>query len=157
MKQKDNIEFYQATAISCQIQWERVESIALPSFCFNHGFIATRNDGKTGQTEAYTYDNLDRLTSYTVNGATATTFDYNSIGNITSNSRVGTYSYGNSKPHAVTGIAGNAACPIPASQCDVSYNLHNKPASIAENGYRITLDYDAAGMRDDTPVIIKAM
>ncbi len=113
----------------------------------SRGFIATRTDGKTGQSEAYTYDNLDRLTSYTVNGATAATFAYNSIGNITSNSRVGSYSYGSSRPNAVTGITGNAACPIPASQCDVCYNFRNKPSSIAEGGYRITFDYNAEGTR----------
>lgn len=113
----------------------------------DRGFIASRSDSKVNQTETYTYDNLDRLTSYTVNGIVAASFTYSNTGNINTNSKVGTYSYSNNKPHAVTGIAGNIACPISASQCDVTYNLRNRPSVIAENGYSITLDYDAAGMR----------
>lgn len=116
----------------------------------DRGFIDSRTDAKVNQSETYTYDNLDRLTSYTVNGTTAASFTYGNTGNILTNSKVGTYSYGNSKPHAVTDIAGNSSCPISASQCDVTYNLRNKPTAIAENGYRITLDYDAAGMRRHT-------
>lgn len=113
----------------------------------NKGFIASRTDSKVNQTETYSYDNLDRLISYAINGVVAASFTYANSGNISTNSKVGTYSYSNNKPHAVTGIAGNIACPISASQCDVSYNLRNKPTCISENGYSITLDYDAAGMR----------
>ncbi|KWW24032.1 MAG: NHL/RHS/YD repeat-containing protein, partial [bacterium F082] len=116
----------------------------------DRGFIDSRTDAKVNQSETYTYDNLDRLTSYTVNGTTAASFTYGNTGNILTNSKVGTYSYGNSKPHAVSDIACNSSCPISASQCDVTYNLRNKPTAIAENGYRITLDYDAAGMRRHT-------
>ncbi len=111
------------------------------------GFIASRTDAKVNQSESYTYDNLDRLTAYSVNSTTAASFTYGNTGNILTNSKVGTYSYGSSKPHAVTSIAGNAACPIPASQCDVSYNFRNKPSSIAEGGHRITFDYNAEGTR----------
>jgi len=113
----------------------------------DRGFIGSRSDAKVSQSETYTYDDLDRLTSYTVNGVTAASFTYGNTGNILTNSKVGTYSYGNSKPHAVTGIHGDYTCPISTSQCDVTYNLRNKPASIAENGYSITFDYNAAGMR----------
>lgn len=113
----------------------------------DRGFIQSRADAKVNQSEAYTYDNLDRLVSYTVNGTTAASYTYGNTGNILTNSKVGTYSYGNSKPHAVTGIQGDYTCPISTSQCDVTYNLRNKPASIAENGYSITFDYNAAGMR----------
>lgn len=116
----------------------------------SRGFVVSRTDTKVSQTETYNYDNLDRLVSYNVNGIGAASFSYTNSGNIQYNSRVGSYSYGNSKPHAVTGISGNMACPISASQCDVTYNLRNKPSTIAENGYSITLDYDAAGMRRHT-------
>lgn len=116
----------------------------------SRGFIVSRTDTKVSQTETYNYDNLDRLVSYNVNGIGAASFSYTNSGNIQYNSRVGSYSYGNSKPHAVTGISGNMACPISASQCDVTYNLRNKPSTITENGYSITLDYDAAGMRRHT-------
>ncbi len=121
------------------------------SYTYNdRGFIASRSDAKVNQTESYYYDNLDRLTSYKVNGTTAASYTYGNTGNMLTNSRVGAYSYGADKPHAVTGITGNIACPISASQCDVTYNLRNKPSSIIENGNRIAIDYDAAGMRRHT-------
>ena len=41
---------------------------------------------------------------------------------------------------------------IPPSQCDVTYNLRNRPESLYENGYNVTLDYDASGMRRHTQI-----
>lgn len=51
-------------------------------------------DAGTGHEEAYSYDALDRLASYTVNGVTAASFTYDGTGNIVAHSRVGSYSYG---------------------------------------------------------------
>ena len=116
----------------------------------DRGFIASRTDTKVNQTESYYYDELDRLESYTVNGVTAGSFGYDHAGNILTNSKVGTYLYGSNRPHAVNDIEGSASCPIPSWQCNTSYNLRNRPASISENGYSITLDYSADGMRRNT-------
>ena len=116
----------------------------------DRGFIASRTDTKVNQTESYYYDELDRLESYTVNGVTAGSFGYDHAGNILTNSKVGTYLYGSNRPHAVNDIEGSASCPIPSWQCNTSYNLRNRPASISENGYSITLDYGADGMRRNT-------
>lgn len=56
----------------------------------------------------YTYDELDRLTRAT--NTTSSTYDqtlsYDAIGNITSNSRLGTYTYG-ARPHAPTAAGSN--------------------------------------------------
>ena len=55
------------------------------------------------------YDALNRLTSAQIVGASAKTTDYDSIGNITSKSDVGTYAYpttGSPLPHAVSSITG---------------------------------------------------
>ena len=121
------------------------------SYTYNaRGFIDTRTDAKVNQSESYFYDKLDRLESYKVNGTTAASFLYEPTGNIHTHSKVGTYSYDENKTHAVVGIVGNSSCPIPASECDVNYNFRDRPTSIAENGYSITLDYDAAGMRRHT-------
>ena len=116
----------------------------------DRGFIASRTDTKVNQTESYYYDELDRLESYTVNGVTAGSIGYDHAGNILTNSKVGTYRYGSNRPHAVNDIEGSASCPIPSWQCNTSYNLRNRPASISENGYSITLDYSADGMRRNT-------
>ena len=114
------------------------------------GFIATRTEANASQSEAYAYDVLDRLASYTVNGLNTASFTYDGTGNIATNSKVGAYSYGDAGPHAVTGLAGGFACPVPNAQCDVTYGLWNRPTRITESGYDITLDYGADGVRRHT-------
>ena len=76
--------------------------------------------------------------------------DYDFKGNIDAKTGVGSYSYGDAGPHAVTGLAGVIGCPVPNATCDVSYGLWNRPVSIAENGYGVSLDYGADGMRRHT-------
>ena len=49
------------------------------------GFIQSRADSIAMQCETYTYDNLDRLSSYTVNGTQTLAFGYSPNGNITYN------------------------------------------------------------------------
>jgi RHS repeat-associated protein len=62
--------------------------------------LTQRQDIVSGETEDFTYDFLDRLTS--VSGPYTESYEYDKIGNITS--RNGTaYTYGN-QPHAVTGV-----------------------------------------------------
>ena len=114
------------------------------------GFIHTRSDANINQTETYFYDELDRLASYQVNGVSAGRFEYDRTGNITSNSKVGDYSYNGSQPHAVNRITGISACPIPSTSCAVDYGLWNRPTSITENNHGITFDYGADGMRRNT-------
>lgn len=87
----------------------------------------------------YHYDNLDRLTAFTVAKTDGTLTDphttsFANNGNILSNSHVGTYSYGNNRPHAVVGITLDSAYTnaISAAQCDVHYNLFNQPDTITE-------------------------
>ena len=114
------------------------------------GFVATRAEANAGQTEAYAYDALDRLVSHTVNGVAAATLTYDGTGNIDAKTGVGSYSYGDAGPHAVTGLAGVIGCPVPNAACDVSYGLWNRPVSIAENGHGVSLDYGADGQRRHT-------
>ena len=84
--------------------------------------------------------------------ATGGSFSYYDNGNIHTSSRVGTYSYGTGRPHAVTSITSGIRPAMPSSPCDVTYNLRNRPATLSENGYNIALDYDASGMRRHTVV-----
>jgi RHS repeat-associated protein len=118
----------------------------------SRGFISTKTDVKVIQSESYFYDELDRLDSCWVNGVTAGVFTYSNSGNITANSNVGSYIYNTDRPHAVIGITSGLRPAIPSSQCDVTYNLLNRPATLSENGYSITLDYDASGMRRHTEI-----
>ncbi len=53
-------------------------------------------------TETFTYDTLNRLTEAQVAGRSAQTVTYDALGNITNKSDVGAYTYGSTRPHAVT-------------------------------------------------------
>ena len=52
--------------------------------------------------QAFYYDALNRLTTATSPAYSTINLTYDHIGNILTNSRVGTYAYGTSKPHAAT-------------------------------------------------------
>ncbi len=69
------------------------------------------------QYQRFTYDALDRVISATVTGALTGTYNhsytYNAIGNLTSTSRLGNYTYPASgptsvRPHAVTSAGSNS-------------------------------------------------
>jgi YD repeat-containing protein len=69
------------------------------------GNLLSRQDNAQGLTEAFGYDLVYRLQSVQRNGVSTLTMAYNSIGNITSKSDVGSYTYpapGAARPHAVT-------------------------------------------------------
>ncbi len=71
------------------------------------GLVKTMTQGTpTPATLNYTYDDLDRLTG--VSGAQTQTFTYDALGNMTSNSLVGSYTYGDAAhKHAVTRAGAN--------------------------------------------------
>ncbi|MYM90165.1 hypothetical protein GTP91_23705 [Rugamonas sp. FT82W] len=74
------------------------------------GNMLSRNDANQNLAETFLYDTLNRLTSNTVNssgaGLVTQSYGYDSIGNITSRSDMGAYTYGpvNARPHAVDHI-----------------------------------------------------
>ena len=77
----------------------------------NLGYLNTRQElsGTKNLSETFEYDNLNRLTSYQIVGQGATIVQNDGLGNITSKSDVGTYSYNyTAKPHAVTAAGGEA-------------------------------------------------
>ena len=125
------------------------------------GNITTLTDSFNSITHTYTYDNLDRLVSAvgTGQGSYSQTYGYDRIGNISSKSDVGSYSYtyGN-KPHAVR-TAGSVALQYDACgnmtqkaaggiTLDMTWNEKNKPSLIRRNGTDyIRLTYDGDGVR----------
>ena len=58
----------------------------------------------------------------------------------TNNGFVGSqaYTYGGDQPHAVTGVTSTSGNIAP-SQCQVTYNKFNRPASISEGDYTLSL------------------
>jgi len=70
------------------------------------GQVTRRFDQVAGRDERFTYDGLNRLTSYNINNGPATTVAYDALGNITQKSDVGNYYYDPDRAHAVTSAGG---------------------------------------------------
>ena len=116
------------------------------------GLMVSRSESVINYLEKYTYDNLDRLTGI-ISGTIGKSgtfetqiFDYQDNGDIAFNSNVGDYTYGGSRPHAVTQVEPikNVFLPI---ECAVTYNYFNQPTEIIEGRYRLVLSYDANQQR----------
>jgi RHS repeat-associated protein len=90
-------------------------------------------------------------------GAVTKAYGYDLIGNITSKTGVGTYSYNPSgsssvRPHAVSGVSGalNATYTYDANGNmtggagrTIAYTSFNKPSQITESGRSVSITYDA--------------
>ncbi|MBL6938546.1 MAG: VCBS repeat-containing protein [Alphaproteobacteria bacterium] len=142
------------------------------------GNLTYRSDNNVGVYERFCYDNLNRLTNSatasttptactsTGSGITSKTVAYNAIGNITSKSDVGTYSYPSSGggtgslPHAISSITGTVnGVTNPSYTYDsngnmtagagrsVTYTAFNMAATITQGSTTIGLTYDAGHMR----------
>ncbi len=98
----------------------------------------------TTQTEYFSYDNLDRLTAWTVNGTTFNT-NYNANGNIAQKTDMGFYSYNSQKPYAVSAISELSGSAISSRDCHVTYNMFNKVKQI-------TLKNDLTQLHNNTIV-----
>ena len=114
-----------------------------------NGYVTRKKDTRTGQQEDYTYDILGRLTSVGINGTQSYNYTYEDNGNINKNSKVGGYDYvyDADKPHAVVEVIDDNGV-ISSSQCDVTYNSRNRPATISENGWSLELSYGSGLQRE---------
>ena len=107
--------------------------------------------------QTFGYDDIDRLTSATGNYGTIT-YTYNEIGNMLSNSQVGTYSYPASgsasvRPHAVSTAGShtytydNNGNMISGAGRTITYDHENRPVSITKDAITTTFLYDGDGGR----------
>jgi RHS repeat-associated protein len=115
------------------------------------GNLLSRRDNLKNLTESFTYDTLNRLTA--VSGPQPKTFAYNSIGNITSKTGIGSYTYGGLKPHAVTAAGGvsytydaNGNITGDSSGRSISFDGFNRPVGVAKTGASGSFVYDAADL-----------
>ena len=93
------------------------------------------------------YDSLDRLIETRELGdplfsipPRQVTYTYSADGNITKKSDIGNYTYGGSKPHAVTGVQ-NSMGLISSSPQSVTYNLYGKVDHVEGDGYSLNIEY----------------
>ena len=101
--------------------------------------LLSRTDIIRNLTDQFTYDNLNRLSSY--RGASAL---YDSKGNIISKSDVGSFTYNNSlKPYAVTG-ANATSGTISTNTQDITYNTFPRASQIAEGAFTLDFTYDGS-------------
>ncbi len=119
---------------------------------YTKGNLLSRQDVLKGFTEDFTFDNLNRLTSASINGTQQFAISYDgstgsSMGNITAKTDAGNYVYKNDKIHAVayiTNPAGAQAPPVTIStdQQAISYTPFLKAAIIDEgNIWNLSFTY----------------
>jgi RHS repeat-associated protein len=87
------------------------------------GNLKSREDHNQSLTEAFTYDELHRLTRVTLNSVEAVSLTYARNGNIASKSDVGTYAYDPVRVHALTSITGS---PNRTFQYDANGNMTDR-------------------------------
>ena len=112
------------------------------------GNLNSRKNNLKNLTETFTYDAANRLTAVT--GPQNKTYSYNEVGNILNKSDVGAYTYGSSRPHAVTSAGGinytydaNGNIISDSSGRSITFDGFNRPAQLAKTGASGTLTYDA--------------
>ena len=130
----------------------------------NGGNVTGITDSRHGN-QTFSYDALDRLTgatNSTTGGYGTISYTYNQIGNLLTNSQVGSYTYNASgtsstRPHAVT-QTGTGATAVTYSY-DANGNLsggggrtltwdaENRPTQIVKGGVTTTFVYDGDGGR----------
>jgi RHS repeat-associated protein len=117
------------------------------------GNLLTRTDLRPNPdiVETFTYDNLDRLLTSQITGQSQKTYAYNALGNITSKSGVGTYSYTGcgGRPHAVCSAGGNSYSydangnMLSGAGRTVNYTAFNLPYQFFQGGTTVSFVYGA--------------
>ncbi|MHB8744744.1 MAG: RHS repeat domain-containing protein, partial [Sulfuricaulis sp.] len=122
------------------------------------GNLKRRQDGIQNVLEAFWYDKLNRLQQYYVNAngfiTAHQTLAYDSIGNITSKSDVGTYTYDPQHLHAVQ-TAGSGSYTYDANGNQktgpngrrITYTSFNQPLSLTQGGKTNSFVYDGDHQR----------
>ncbi|MEM8549824.1 MAG: RHS repeat-associated core domain-containing protein, partial [Verrucomicrobiota bacterium] len=135
------------------------------------GNVVSRADNRRNLAESFTYDEINRLKTNTVSGGASYTLsnNYDNLGNITSrqvltdaqnNTESLTYTYGGSRPHAVTQVSGTVTGTFDydydangamhkrkGSATNVTWTAFNKVGTITDGLDETTFAYDAGHNR----------
>jgi RHS repeat-associated protein len=107
------------------------------------GSLTERKDNQQLRTENFNYDNLHRLTSTT--GADPMTIAYDAMGNITSKTGIGTYTYHATKKHQATATSGGTV-PAQSYAYDANGNMNSRNSStITWYSYDLPNTINASG------------
>jgi len=120
------------------------------NFDSQKGNLNSRTDYLAGKTENFIYDNLNRLTNENVYNGVQLTTSFTNKGNITQKSDIGTYTYGDAGPHAVTGLTSTTGTLMPANDQTIDYTTFNKASHIGQGGYDYFITYGPDRQRSRT-------
>ncbi|WP_075965994.1 RHS repeat-associated core domain-containing protein [Parabacteroides massiliensis] len=102
------------------------------------GNIKNRNEQSTSQSENFTYDSMNRLT---------TGVEYGENGNILFKADAGTYQYEASHPHAISSLSPTSNEVLPKLDLSVTYNSVRLPVRLSEGNKVYTLTYNGENSR----------
>lgn len=112
-----------------------------------NGNLNSRQNYMKSLTESFTYDNLDRLTGVT--GPQNLALAYNSNGNISTKSDIGTTAFGygaSAGPYALTSVTSSTNV-IPTVSQAITYTSFESVATIGEGIYNATFIYNSDNQR----------
>ncbi len=118
--------------------------------------VTRRVDSKLNVEHNYIYDSLNRLNYVSIDkkdSSSIISYQYDSLGNMTYKSDLGTYEYSSSKPHAVTKIGGKSFTydangnMINSNGKTITYNSFNKPTKIQTSNKAVMFFYDGSENR----------
>ena len=102
------------------------------------GNIKTRSEQSTSQSENFTYDSMNRLT---------TGVEYGENGNILFKIDAGSYQYEASHPHAISSLSPTSNDVLPRLDLSVTYNSVRLPVRLSEGDKVYTLAYNGENSR----------
>ncbi|MBK9477478.1 MAG: hypothetical protein KA450_02305 [Bacteroidia bacterium] len=109
------------------------------TFDMRNGNMLQREDVLHNLTEDFTYDNLDRLKTISLNNTLVSELTYTANGNIESKTELGLYNYG-AKPNAVIGVE-DPNHLISQELQNITYTSFDKIATLEEANYKLNLSY----------------
>ncbi len=114
------------------------------------GNLTYRIDSNQGVAENFTYDVLNRLKTYSIAGGSSKSLTYDDLGNITSKSDVGSYTYaaaGTARPHAVISAGAstyyydNNGNMTSGGGRTIAWTDFNKIASVTQGATSMSWEY----------------
>src|SRR5436853_5042657 len=131
----------------------------------NVGNVVTLTNNQSGVRQSFGYDARDRLTRWS-EGASSQSYSYDLLGNLTSKSDIGSYSYGAQSASCLSGALDKAHAVVSAGTASYCYDRNgnmvsgdgrsytwdreNRIASVSSGGVSETYSYDADGERVST-------
>ncbi|RLQ21318.1 hypothetical protein DWB85_13530 [Seongchinamella sediminis] len=118
------------------------------------GNMLSRSDVRQSLTEAFTFDNLDRMTSAQVGSHPIVNYDFDAMGSMTEKSDIGNpYLYNATPQHAVSeilsggssihtfGYDANGNMDVVDGSPMITWSSYNKPTQISSGGITYAFDY----------------